>query len=80
MRKRLDHLHLAEGEVTGHFHGARAGTLYDLGNGVYDFIPPAEGTEVDHQEHGTVTVPGIPHERHLVQTVDEDEEIRAIRD
>ena len=77
-RKRLPHLRLAEGEVTGHYHGAGAGVLYDVGGGVLEFESP--GTTVTHQEHGPVGVPEGVYERHLVQTVDEDEELRAILD
>lgn len=47
--KKLNHLILAEGEVTGHAHRASSGTLYD--NGGVLLLDPAEDTKVTHEEH-----------------------------
>ena len=47
--KKLNHLILAEGEVTGHAHRATSGVLYD-NKGVL-VLEPAEDTFVTHEEH-----------------------------
>lgn len=56
--KRLNHTHLAEGEATGHFHAATApdAELFEHTGGLVLAAP--SGTEVTHQEHATVLVPG----------------------
>lgn len=56
--KRLSHNHLAEGEATGHFHAAVASdaVLFEYDGGIILAAP--SGTEVTHQEHHTVLVPG----------------------
>lgn len=47
--KKLNHLILAEGEVTGHAHRATSGVLYD-NEGVL-VLEPAWDTSVTHEEH-----------------------------
>lgn len=56
--KRLTHNHLAEGEATGHFHAATAedAALFEYDGGIILSAPT--GTEVTHQEHNTILVPG----------------------
>ena len=76
--KKAAHNHLAEGEATGHFHAALEGTIYVDEND--NMILQTSGTEVTHQEHKTVEVPAGDYSRHIVQEVDEDEEIRSVID
>ena len=57
--KRLDHVTLAEGEVTGHSHQARGGTLYDGGGGTL-VLDRCEATEVVHEEHHAFSIPASP--------------------
>ena len=79
--KKLNHKHLAEGEVTGHYHAATARTaaLYDDDGQMVLDAP--KGTKVTHQEHATVAVPPGQYDRHIVQEFDPfEEEIRSVRD
>lgn len=79
--KKLNHKRLAEGEVTGHFHAAtaRTATLYDDGGQI--MLDAPKGTEVTHQEHGTITVPPGQYDRLIVREFDPfEEEIREVRD
>lgn len=57
--KRRTNNHLAEGEATGHFHAATAfdSAVFDLPDGGILLAAPT-GTEVTHQEHKTILVPG----------------------
>lgn len=57
--KKIEHVTLAEGEVTGHSHQARGGTLYaDAGGALV--LDRGEGTEVQHEEHHAFAVPASP--------------------
>jgi hypothetical protein len=80
--KKLDHKRLADGEATGHFHAAVAddATVFDLGDGVLILSAP-NGTVVEHQEHGIVSVPPGLYDRSIVQEYDHAaEEAREVRD
>lgn len=80
--KRLDHKRLAEGETTGHFHAATAedAAVFDLGDGVLVLEAPS-GTDVEHQEHGTVALPPGLYDRHIVREYDHAaEEARQVVD
>ncbi len=74
--------HLAEGEVTGHYHEA-------VGNGVGVFehsndvllLDAPDGCEVTHQEHGTVVLPAGKFKSGVAQEFDPaEEEARNVRD
>ena len=74
--------HLAEGETTGHFHAAVAAdaTVFDLGDGLLVLDAPS-GTDVTHQEHGTITVPPGLYDRSIVREYDHaSEEARQVVD
>lgn len=79
--KRKANNHLAEGEATGHFHAATAPDveLFEHDGGLALAAP--SGTEVTHQEHGTVLVPPGVYDRKIVQEYDHfAEEAREIVD
>lgn len=69
--KKLDHKRLAEGEATGHFHAATApdATLYG-NDDVPEYLDAPSGTDVTHQEHGTVTLPPGEYDRSIVREYD----------
>lgn len=72
--KKLPHNHLAEGEVTGHFHAANGATLYadESTDTVYADAP--EGANITHQEHKEFTIPAGVYTRHIVQEFDHAKE------
>lgn len=73
--------HLAEGEVTGHYHQATAktATVYEHSRGMILTAP--RGTKVVHQEHKTISIPPGEYDRLIVQEFDPfEEEVRAVRD
>jgi hypothetical protein len=76
--------HLAEGEATGHYHAATApdAVVFDL-PGIPDTLALAapSGTEVTHQEHGTIMVPAGNYSRSIVNEYDHfTEEARQVVD
>jgi hypothetical protein len=82
--KRRANNHLAEGEATGHFHAATApdGVVYEI-PGVPETLALAapSGTEITHQEHGTILVPPGEYNRTIVREFDHfAEEARAVVD
>lgn len=81
MRKKLKHKRLAEGEATGHFHSATAesSSLYE-DDGIVTLEAP-QGTDVIHQEHGTISLPPGNYVRGIVREYDHfAEESREVRD
>lgn len=74
--KKLNHKRLAEGEVTGHFHAATArdAVLYSDDGVVPSFLEAPSGTEVTHQEHGTISLPPGDYDRSIVLEYDPFEE------
>lgn len=73
---------LAEGEVTGHAHRARAKTarVIEREDGGRELHAP-HGTAVDHEEHKTITVPAGDYDRLIVQEYDPfAQEVREVRD
>jgi hypothetical protein len=69
-KKKLNHLILAEGEVTGHAHRANRGTLYDNGNGTMTLEPETE-TTITHEEHAPLNLPtSDPFNVRIVQEYD----------
>lgn len=80
--KRKENNHLAEGEVTGHYHEA-------VGNGVEVFenggnslqLENPNGCEITHQEHGTVRIPpGTFRTGKVLEFDPAEEEAREVRD
>ncbi len=80
----LPHNHLAEGEVTGHFHAAD-------GKNVQLFTDPddpeilrleaPEGAVISHQEHQPITLPPGNYLRKIVREYDHiAEEARRVQD
>lgn len=57
--KKLSHVVLAEGEVTGHSHRAIGGVLYadEAGSPVLKRKP---ATTIEHEEHGHFALPASP--------------------
>jgi hypothetical protein len=79
--KRQANNHLAEGEATGHFHAAVAPDveIWEFDGGL--ILDAPSGTEVTHQEHGSVLVPPGVWDRKIVQEFDHfAEEARAVID
>ncbi len=79
---KLKHNHLAEGEVTGHYHAA-VGPSVSLWGGPDDrmLLKAPQGATVTHQEHLPVTLPVGEYERLIVQEYDHfAEEARSVRD
>lgn len=74
--------HLAEGEVTGHYHEAVGAGVSVLEDGAGDlFLSAPNGAEVTHQEHGTVTVPAGDYKVRIVREYNHfREEARAVVD
>lgn len=78
-REKLNHLILAEGEVTGHAHRASSGVLYRERTGVLTLEPGADCT-ITHEEHAPQTVES-PHRVEIVQEFDHAaEEARNVED
>lgn len=69
--KKLDHTILASGESSGHFHEAAGPdvALYETGPDLWYLDAPA-GAEINHQEHGTITLPPGQYDRHIVREYD----------
>ena len=57
--KKLDHVVLAEGEVTGHSHRAVGGTLYEGAGGTL-VLERGKDTEIVHEEHHSFVLPASP--------------------
>ena len=79
----LPHRHLAEGEMTGHFHEstkADSRLLREDGSDVLTLEAPT-GTEVTHQEHNTIALPPGNYAVHIVKEFDHlKEEARRVMD
>lgn len=80
--KKLDHNHLAEGEVTGHFHAAEGATLYaDPANDDTIIMDAKPGTVIRHQEHKPIAIPAGIYDCHKVVEFDPfSEEAKEVRD
>lgn len=80
--KRRTNNHLAEGEVTGHYHEA-----VGAGVGVFEhsddvlLLNAPDGCEVTHQEHATVVLPPGKFKTGVAQEFDPAvEEARNVKD
>jgi len=79
--KKLNHLTLAKGEVTGHHHTITKGNaeLYEE-NGIL-YLKVLDEAELTHQEHGVIT---LPKNDYIVRKVREyshfDEETKNVQD
>ena len=72
---------LAEGEVTGHAHVATAADAWVEGAGDERLLAAPSGTEVTHEEHGTISVPAGTYDVRRQREIDPDtEDVLAIRD
>lgn len=79
MKAKLDHLILAEGEVTGHAHRATSGVLYDH-KGTIELHPEGD-TQITHEEHAPTPVLDRPYTVSRVQEFDHAaEEARNVAD
>lgn len=83
MRKKKNN-HLAEGEVTGHFHEA-IGKDISVFEEVYGDsslkLNTPQGSEVVHQEHRTIGIsPGIYRTGQVLEYDPAEEEARKVRD
>lgn len=58
MKRKINN-HLAEGEVTGHYHCATgdAEVFEDVYNDNSLHLKAENGSEITHQEHGTIPIP-----------------------
>ena len=82
MGKKLKHLILAEGEVTGHAHRITEGdaTLYEHDGTLYLSVE-SETAKLTHEEHKTIAIPKGTFKIGIVQEVDPfTEEIRRVQD
>jgi len=73
---------LAEGEVTGHFHGISKSDsmLLERPSGE-TYLKVKSDTDVIHQEHGTITIPAGDYAIRQVKEYDHfDEAVRAVQD
>lgn len=79
-REKLNHLILAEGEVTGHAHRASCGVLYREKTGVLTLEPGVDACTITHEEHTPQTV-ATPHHVEIVREFDHAaEEARNVAD
>ena len=82
--KRRPDNHLAEGEVTGHFHAATdpEAALYESSQSEdLLYLDAPNGTPVTHQEHNTIEIPPGQYRREIVQEYDpEAERARRVMD
>lgn len=79
--KRLSHNHLAEGEVTGHFHAAEGAVVFEHENGVRTFDCSRCDVAITHQEHKPIQMPRKKMASGQVREMDHFEEAaRTVRD
>jgi len=80
--KKLDHLVLAEGEVTGHCHKISKGLaeLFESGSTKYLEVK-SDYAELTHEEHKTITIPKGIYKVGIVKEFDHFlEESRNVQD
>ncbi len=80
--KKLKHLCLAKGEVTGHHHTITKGDaeLYEY-EGTLFLRVKSEEAELTHQEHNIVTIPKGDYKINIVREYDHFlEEDKAVKD
>lgn len=80
--RELNHLVIAEGELTGHKHVVTSGeaTLYEE-NGVLYLHVDSDEAVITHEEHKSVTIPKGDWEIGIVQEYDHfAEEARRVKD
>jgi hypothetical protein len=79
--KKKHNNHLAEGEVTGHFHAAVGDKTVVLEHHEDLFLDAPAGCEVVHQEHHTIEIPAGQYKVEKVKEYDHAEkEAREVRD
>jgi len=82
--KKKENNHLAEGEVTGHYHAAAGKEVVVFeevfGDNSLQLNAP-QGSEVTHQEHKTIVLPAGTYRTGQVLEYDPaEEEAREVRD
>lgn len=79
--KRKKNNHLAEGEVTGHFHNAVDAKVYEDVFGDDSLQMETEGTGIEHQEHKVVRIPlGTYRTGQVLEYDPAEQEPRQVRD
>ena len=79
--KRKSNNHLADGEVSGHYHEAQGEGVAVMEADDKLFLSAINGCKVVHQEHKTIEVPAGDYEVRKVQEYDHFlEASRAVRD
>jgi hypothetical protein len=80
--KKLDHLTLAEGEVTGHTHRISEGLAELFENGSIKYLRVKSKTAtIGHEEHKPVTLPAGDYEVRIVREYSHfDEEAKSVVD
>lgn len=74
---------LAEGEVTGHAHRVSAEDAWVIGEDTDEVktLSAPSGTEVTHEEHGTINLPADDYDVSQQREIDPDtEEARRVAD
>ena len=80
-RKRKNDNHLAEGEVTGHYHEAIGVDVAVFGEGSGRRLEAPNGARVLHQEHKEINLPPGNYESSIVREYDHAaEEAREVAD
>ena len=80
MKKRIDN-HLAEGEVTGHYHEAVGENVTVYGKGDFRKLNAPKGAKITHQEHNTIEVDPGTYLKEPVQEYNYDKrQAEAVRD
>ena len=73
--------HIAEGEVTGHYHAVDIKDAIVLGHGEKRFIDAKNTAIVTHQEHKSISLPSGQYQTGICQEYDHlEEEIRKVLD
>lgn len=79
--KRKADNHLAEGEVTGHYHDTVGDGVAVFEDGNKVILDAPHGADVTHQEHKTITLPPGEYDRIIVREYDHaEEEARKVED
>lgn len=79
--QKVDHLRLADGEMTGHAHVACGEGVELLEHDGVLYLSAPNGAEVTHEEHRPVTIPAGAYRVGRVQEYDYDrDEARRVAD
>jgi len=79
--KQLPHNHLAEGEVTGHFHAAEGAVAVFEDDNTRVFDCTESDVVITHQEHKAITMPSKKMRSGRVREMNHfEEQAREVRD